>query len=118
MTHFRHDAGAVLSLHRSHPSYLHPRRELPKSDSFRRGFLFFALSRQKCIRLFCVSAERKQQKSLRIILWHDLHFLAVMYNKDKMVLECVWHGVCPFAGEKEGERDREYYREAVCPAAV
>ena len=54
----------------------------------------------------------------RIILWHDLHFLAVMYNKDKMVLECVWHGVCPFAGEKEGERDREYYREAVCPAAV
>ena len=85
---------------------------------FRQGFLFFALSRQKCIRLFCVSAERKQQKSLRIILWHDLHFLAVMYNKDKMALECVWHGVCPFAGEKERERDREYYREAVCPAAV
>ena len=54
----------------------------------------------------------------RIILWHDLHFLAVMYNKDKMVLECVRHGVCPFAGEKEGERDREYYREAVCSAAV
>lgn len=41
-----------------------------------------------------------------------------MYNKDKIVLECVWHGVCPFAGEKEGERDRKYYREAVCPAAV
>ena len=61
---------------------------------------------------------KEMKKSLRIILWHDLHFLAVMYNKDKMVLECVWHGVCPFAGEKEGERDREYYREAVCPAAV
>ena len=54
----------------------------------------------------------------RIILWHDLHFLAVMYNKDKMVLECVWHGVCPFAGEKEGERDREYECEAVYSAAV